>query len=201
MKELRRYFRRVLTTHATHTPNQIRYREALSGSKPIVVVTGPAGTGKTMLACRCANEDGRRVLLTRPITSEYGFLPGDIDSKFKPWMAPMLDHLDERGVEVVPLGFMRGRTFTNAYIVADEMQNSSVEQMKMLLTRVGANCKLVVAGDPLQSDLDETDDGFADLLRRMQGRDMQTVAHVCMGLEDVMRSEAVKEVLRLYADD
>ena len=137
------------------TAGQCQYLLELRSSKPIIIGTGPAGTGKTMLACQIGidhiNEAvGRRnkVILTRPIISadeDMGYLPGDMDKKMEPWTKPMFDIFEkylshnqmDRCIIIEPLGYMRGRTFENTVIIADEMQNSTQNQMKMLLTRVG----------------------------------------------------------------
>jgi phosphate starvation-inducible PhoH-like protein len=135
------------------TPGQCKYMLALRSPKPIVVGTGPAGSGKTMLACQIALEhmskfQRPRIVLTRPIVAadeDMGYLPGDMDQKMEPWTKPMYDIFEkylshsqmERFITIEPLGYMRGRTFDNTLIIADEMQNATPNQMKMLLTRVG----------------------------------------------------------------
>ncbi|NBT86370.1 MAG: PhoH family protein [Alphaproteobacteria bacterium] len=156
---------------------------------PIVVAEGPAGTGKTLLSTQHSiqllhENKIKKIVMTRPTVftgSDIGFLPGTLEDKMQPWMMPMLDVfqefytkdklrklLSEGIVEIVPLGFMRGRSFRNCAIVADEMQNSSTEQMKMLLTRVGENSKLVITGDLKQTDLIGQTNGLEDLLDRLQ---------------------------------
>lgn len=170
----------------------------------IVVAVGPAGCGKTMLATLAARqqhaEEGKRVVVTRPIRGveeEYGYLPGSIDTKFAPWLHPVREHLHGCPAEVAPLAFMRGRTFTNAFVVADEMQNASVEQVKMLLTRIGPGTTVVITGDPDQCDVPES--GLVDLLARLS--DNKTLKHlrvVRLTDRDVRRHPAVREVLTLY---
>src|SRR5210317_841402 len=151
------------------TAGQCKYMLALRSPKPIVVGTGPAGTGKTMLACQIGIEHIQqsfrgKVVLTRPIVAadeDMGYLPGDMERKMEPWTKPMYDifeqHLSptqiDRYIRIEPLGYMRGRTFTNSLIIADEMQNSTPNQMRMLLTRIGEGTKLVITGDLEQSDL------------------------------------------------
>jgi phosphate starvation-inducible PhoH-like protein len=151
------------------TPGQCKYMLALRSPKPIVIGTGPAGSGKTMLACQIALEHVHkyqrpRIILTRPIVAadeDMGYLPGDMVQKMEPWTKPMFDIFEkylshnqiDRYVQIEPLGYMRGRTFDNTLIIADEMQNATPNQMKMLLTRVGQGTKLVVTGDLEQSDL------------------------------------------------
>lgn len=194
------------------TPGQCRYMLALRSQKPIVIGTGPAGSGKTMLACQIAIENihgysRSRVILTRPIVSadeDMGYLPGDLIQKMEPWTKPMYDifekHLThnqmDRSIIIEPLGYMRGRTFDHTLIIADEMQNSTPNQMKMLLTRVGEGTKLVVTGDLEQSDLGP-ENGLADLIYKMQCVDLEYMKHVEMEDDDIVRHPAVNEVLKV----
>jgi len=123
----------------------------------------------------------------------------------EPWAKPMTEimekHLSKSQIEsrvfIEPLGFMRGRTFTDAFIIADEMQNSTPNQMRMLLTRLGENTKLIVTGDVDQSDLDKRN-GLEDILEKIDGVDMDYVEHTTLGIEDVIRHPAVTEILSLY---
>lgn len=197
------------------TPGQAVYLRALQSVKPIVISTGPAGCGKTMLACYAAMEYLRenkcaKVVLTRPIVAadeDMGYLPGDIDKKMEPWVRPMLDifenHLTsakiERLIEVAPLGYMRGRTFDNTFIIADEMQNSTINQMKMMLTRLGENSKMIVTGDTDQSDFSADKNGLVDLVRRIEGLDLEYIERVIMNGDDIVRHPAVSEVIKVYA--
>lgn len=185
---------------------------ALRSNKPIVIGTGPAGSGKTMLACQIAMEHIQRnfrgrVVLTRPIVAadeDMGYLPGDMDQKMEPWTKPMYDIFEryithnqmDRCITIEPLGYMRGRTFDNTLIIADEMQNATPNQMKMLLTRIGEGTKLVVTGDLEQSDLGP-DNGLADLIYKMQCLDLDYITHVEMEDDDIVRHPAVKEVLSI----
>ena len=191
------------------TAGQCKYVLALRSSKPIVIGTGPAGSGKTLLACHMAIEHIARgkVILTRPIVAadeELGYLPGDMDQKMEPWTRPMFDIFEkylthnqmDRSILVEPLGFMRGRTFENTLIIADEMQNATPNQMKMLLTRVGEGTKLIVTGDLEQSDLG-SENGLEDLIYKMQCQDLEYITHVEMEDEDIVRHPAVKEVLSI----
>jgi phosphate starvation-inducible protein PhoH and related proteins len=194
------------------TPGQCKYMLALRSPKPIVIGTGPAGSGKTMLACQIALEHiGKyqrpRIVLTRPIVAadeDMGYLPGDMEQKMEPWTKPMYDIFEkylshnqmERFISIEPLGYMRGRTFDNTLIIADEMQNATPNQMKMLLTRVGQGTKLIVTGDLAQSDLGP-ENGLEDLIYKMQCQDLEYIEHVEMEDEDIVRHPAVKEVLSI----
>lgn len=204
------------------TPGQLKYVEALRNyQKPIVVATGPAGSGKTLFACQEAVERlGRRqvdrVILTRPLVAadeELGYLPGTLERKMDPWTRPMFDILGnyfsqsrikqlvkDRVIEIAPLAYMRGRTFDGCFVVADEMQNTTPNQMKMLLTRIGEHSKMVVTGDAEQCDLRDGIGGLSDLLPRMEGDVLEYIEHVVLESEDIQRHPAVKEVLDLYVD-
>ncbi len=194
------------------TPGQCKYMLALRSSKPIVIGTGPAGSGKTILACQIAldhvqKQQRPRIVLTRPIVAadeDMGYLPGDMEQKMEPWTKPMYDIFEkylshnqiERFISIEPLGYMRGRTFDDTLIIADEMQNATPNQMKMLLTRVGQGTKLIVTGDLAQSDLGPGN-GLEDLIYKMQCQDLEYIEHVEMEDEDIVRHPAVKEVLRI----
>ena len=196
------------------TPGQCKYMLALRSPKPIVIGTGPAGSGKTLLACQVALEHVSKfqrpnIVLTRPIVTvdeDMGYLPGDMDQKMEPWTKPMYEIFGQffnrnqmdRFITVEPLGYMRGRTFNNTLIIADEMQNATPNQVKMLLTRVGEGTKLIITGDLGQSDLGP-ENGLRDLVYKMQCQDLEYIRHVEMGDEDIVRHPAVKEVLRLLS--
>ncbi len=188
---------------------QCKYMLALRSQKPIVVATGPAGTGKTMMACQLALEQYRfkYVSLTRPIVAadeDMGYLPGDMERKMEPWTKPMYDifeqHLSpmqiDRYIRIEPLGYMRGRTFTNSLIIADEMQNSTPNQMRMLLTRIGEGTKLVITGDLEQSDL-ETENGLKYLANKLDHLDLEYIQHVNLNEDDIHRHPAVNEILKV----
>ena len=136
---------------------------------------------------------------------DMGYLPGELDKKMEPWTRPMMDIIEEyltrsqleKKVTIEPLGFMRGRTFNHCFIIADEMQNSTQNQMKMLLTRIGEGSKMVVTGDLKQSDLGPNN-GMADLVKRMNETDLDYMSRVIMHEDDIARHPAVSEVLKLY---
>ena len=181
------------------------YIKLLETPKPsIVIVTGPSGTGKTMQACKVGQKQlynglYDRIILTRPaVTSgneSHGYLPGDINEKMDPWIKPSLDYLGpfQKKIETCPFSFMRGRTFDKSWIIADEMQNSTKEQMLMLLTRIGFGSKLVIIGDPEQSDISGYS-GLDDLMNRLVVSDEISLAR----LTNIYRSPVVEEVLKMY---
>lgn len=191
-------------------------------NKMIVFAIGPAGTGKTMLAVQWAIDQLKygsadKIIITRPAVSvdeEHGFLPGDLNEKMAPWTKPIFDviaenfnareienFIKEGVIETSPLAYMRGRTFKNAVVVADEMQNATPSQMKMLLTRLGHNSKMVVTGDLQQADRPSNNGllEFLGLYNNFQGH--RYVDLVKFDVQDVERHEAVKEILAIYGDD
>jgi len=200
--------------------NQETYLSHLQ-SKEIVIVfgIGPAGTGKTLFACNAAVSGLRsgvihKIIITRPVVSveeDIGFLPGNLVTKMDPWTRPIFDILLEfysqkeidlmiHGgiIEIAPLAYMRGRTFKHAFVIADEMHNSSPNQMLMLLTRIGEGSKMVITGDLKQSDR-SADNGLRDVLGKLKScGGIEGVGYVELGMEDVERSPIVKRVLGLY---
>jgi phosphate starvation-inducible PhoH-like protein len=190
-------------------------------TKNIVFAIGPAGTGKTMLAVQMGVrlfQEGKvdKIIVTRPAVSvdeDLGFLPGTLNEKMAPWTRPIFDVLGEyypqkdietmlyEGViEISPLAYMRGRTFKNAYIIADEMQNATVNQMKMLLTRLGENSKMVVTGDLAQADRLK-DNGLINFVERLQSyKKLNHIDVVQFDTLDIERHDAVKEILEIYGD-
>ena len=204
--------------------NQEHYIEILTDqTKHIVFATGPAGTGKTMLAMLAgikAFKEGQvsKLILTRPAVGvddeRHGFLPGNINAKMEPWTKPLFDviqeyysprevarMLEEQVIEISPLAFMRGRTFKGSWVVADEMQNATPGQIKMLLTRLGEGSKIVVTGDTRQADRSDSDNGLLDfkgLVERYQ--QSKYVAGVEFERKDIARHPAVKEILDIYGE-
>ena len=190
--------------------------------KDVVFGIGPAGTGKTIMAVLTAVKlfkEGTvdKIIVTRPAVSvdeDLGFLPGTLEQKMAPWTRPVFDVLreyfnareiegmiNEGVIEISPLAYMRGRTFKNAYIIADEMQNSTVSQMKMLLTRLGEGSKMAVTGDLNQADR-MTDNGLLDFIKNLQKHpSANRLASVTFSHKDIERHEAVKEVLEVYGDE
>jgi phosphate starvation-inducible PhoH-like protein len=186
----------------------------------MVFGVGPAGCGKTLFACIAAitalkKGDITKIILTRPIVSvqeELGFLPGGIKSKMDPWLQPLFDiflenytqieidkMIAEGVIEISPLGFMRGRTFKRTFVICDELQNSTPNQMLMLLTRAGNGCKMVITGDLKQSDLSEKN-GLSDFMEKYKKRtrDYGEIRLIEMTAKDVERSLVVKNILELY---
>ena len=200
------------------TLTQRKYLDLLQNHVPIVVGTGPAGTGKTLLACHAASRalaarQVERLILTRPAVSvdeQHGHLPGSLEQKMAPWTRPMFDALYrwyppkkvremmyDQKIEICPLAYMRGRTFDNAWIIGDEMQNSTPSQMKMFLTRIGEGSKMAVIGDPDQHDRGFDHNGLIDLLEKLPAP-TDNIQHVEFTENDVLRSEVIKEILRMY---
>lgn len=203
------------------TPNQIKYMKQLQNpAKSIFFVSGPAGTGKTALACRHAarllkKKKIDRIIITKPAVSvdeDHGFLPGDIKRKMAPWLLPITDALEENMektqveallrkdiIEIAPIAYMRGRTFKNSFILADEMQNSTPSQIQMTMTRLGEGSQMVITGDILQHDRKMEENGMADFLHRIRdAEDLKYIDHIVLENQDIMRHPAVKEVLDFY---
>ena len=205
------------------TRNQERLVLALQDADQHIVITaGPAGTGKTYLAMLAAVKafragDVDRIVLTRPAVGvegeEHGFLPGDLNQKMDPWVRPLTDilreyyrqqdiaaMLEEQTIEIAPLGFMRGRTFKSAYIIADEMQNATPNQCKMLMTRIGENSKIVITGDIEQADRIKGNNGLADLCQKLSEGGVTGIAVCNLDNKDIQRHRIIDSVLKLYTD-
>lgn len=195
--------------------------ELLDTDKNIVFGIGPAGTGKTLLACQAAvkaflSGEVERIVVTRPAVSadeDLGFLPGTLEEKMAPWTRPIFDvfrehfyaneiegMIKEGVIEISPLAYMRGRTFKDSFIIADEMQNATPNQMKMLLTRIGTNSKMVVTGDLNQADRLK-DNGLLDFVNHLKDTSSSRISTVQFHKGDIERHEAVREVLEIYGDE
>ena len=210
-----------------YTKMHKRYHDSITDRRTVVTVgVGAAGCGKTYIACTAAirmltSKEVKKIIITRPAVcadESHGFLPGDINGKMQPFVRPIYDclldsinkqqlkrYLEDESIEIAPLAYMRGRTFSNAVIIADETQNMTVPQMKMLLTRVGMESKIVITGDPNQSDLKVRDgfNGLNDLMQRVEQNfdtsDECVVDVVSFTNDDILRNESIDRILQLYA--
>jgi len=221
--EIKQYFRKKTQVQIVpRNTAQETYLELLKNPKKyIVFAIGPAGTGKTMLGVQMAIkqlQEGAisKIIITRPAVSvdeEHGFLPGTLNQKMEPWTRPIIDvfedyyhpreiadMLENGTIEISPLAYMRGRTFKNAYIVADEMQNATPSQMKMLLTRIGEGSRMVVTGDLNQADRPK-ENGLLDFVKLY--KDTESHRFVDMAWFDATHIErhiVVKEILSIYKE-
>jgi len=189
-------------------------------SNHIVVAVGPAGTGKTYIAMQNAIKDFKqglvkKLILTRPAVGvedeRHGFLPGNIVAKMEPWTRPLLDVLkehyhprdiismiDDGVVEISPLAFMRGRTFKDSWVIADEMQNATPGQVKMLLTRIGENSRIAVTGDIEQTDRKVQDNGLVDIVDRLHKANLLGIVVQEMTRKDIKRHPIIDSILSVY---
>lgn len=201
----------------TRNANQAQYVESIQ-NHDVNFGVGPAGTGKTYLAVACAvqaleNEQVRRIILTRPAVEageKLGFLPGDLSQKVDPYLRPLFDALfemlgfetverliEKNVIEVAPLAFMRGRTLNEAYIILDEAQNTTVEQMKMFLTRMGFNSTAVITGDITQCDLPKHQkSGLRHVIEVLEG--VEDIGFTFYQAQDVVRHPLVQQIVRAY---
>ena len=217
--------RNMVPKYAPRTPAQSAYVNALENRDlPIVFGIGPAGCGKTLFACLTAVKELRagkinKIVLTRPIVpveeEEIGFLPGSLVKKMDPWTRPIfdillefypqrdLDHMVQNGViEISPLAFMRGRTFKQAFIIADEMQNSTPNQMMMLTTRIGDDSKMIITGDLKQTDRGERGNGLSDLIQKVEAYQSDLLPmHADTGSVFPIQYKKDIEIVRMTASD
>ena len=199
------------------TPNQQRVGEALAHND-LTFALGPAGTGKTYVAIALAvralkNREVRKIILSRPAVEageKLGFLPGDMKDKIDPYLQPLYDALEDmipaaklreymesKVIQIAPLAFMRGRTLSDAVIVLDEAQNTTTHQIKMFLTRLGMNAKMIITGDVTQIDLPRsTASGLVQALRVL--RDVQGIGRVEFGKKDIVRHALVQRIVEAY---
>jgi phosphate starvation-inducible PhoH-like protein len=201
--------------------NQEKYiMSLLDDTTDVVVVSGPAGTGKTYLAMLAALKALRsgecsQIILTRPAVAvddeKHGFLPGDLNAKMEPWTRPLLDvvkeyysakeiqqMLEEQIIEITPLAFCRGRNFKNSWIILDESQNATPSQLKMIMTRIGQGSKLVITGDIEQTDRKFNQNGLLDLIDRLTKYQVPGLDICKFEVKDVQRHPIIEHVLKLY---
>jgi phosphate starvation-inducible PhoH-like protein len=204
-------------TVRARTQNQKKMVHA-ADRNDIVFAIGPAGTGKTYTAVALAvralkNKVVKKIILTRPAVEageSLGFLPGDLKEKIDPYLRPLYDALDDmipadklgyymstRTIEVAPLAYMRGRTLDNAFIILDEAQNTNDLQLKMFLTRIGANAKAIITGDPTQIDLPRNQRSGLEKATRIL-KSIDGIAHIELNEEDVVRHKLVKSIIKAY---
>jgi len=204
-------------TVRARTANQKKMVQA-GDRNDIIFAIGPAGTGKTYTAVAMAvralkNKVVKKIILTRPAVEageNLGFLPGDLKEKIDPYLRPLYDALDDmipadklgyymstRTIEIAPLAYMRGRTLDNAYIILDEAQNTNDLQLKMFLTRIGANAKAIITGDPTQVDLPKNQRSGLEKASRIL-KNIDGIAHIELDEEDVVRHKLVKAIIRAY---
>ena len=199
------------------TDGQRKYVQTILGSD-VVIGIGPAGTGKTYLAVACAvdalyKKRVRRIVLARPAVEageNLGFLPGDLQEKVDPYLRPLYDALEDMmphervrraiedtTIEIAPLAYMRGRTLSDAFVILDEAQNATTAQMKMFLTRLGLNSRVVITGDKTQIDLPRrADSGLLEVERILAG--IEGIALVYLDAKDVVRHRLVKDIIKAY---
>jgi phosphate starvation-inducible PhoH-like protein len=218
--------KKIKHNYVAKTPNQKDYVKNLNDNNiDLLFCLGPAGSGKTLLSCQYAinslkKSDTDKIIITRPmvaIEEDIGYLPGDIKKKMYPWTIPIFDifeeHyskkditslINENKIEIAPLGFMQGRTFKNSIIIADEMQNSTPNQMFMLLTRIGLKSKMIITGDLMQTT--ETNNGLKDIISKLDlssngdnsNLKKDRIAINKLENQDIQRHSIVAKITELY---
>jgi phosphate starvation-inducible PhoH-like protein len=206
-----------------YSPEKLEYLEYLNNwNTPILICTGPTGSGKTYLACseglkQLSNKTFKKILITRPTVSieneQVGFLPGNLDRKMDPWVRPVYDNIVDlvgikefeqllryKMIEICPIAYVRGRTFKDTFIIADEMQNSTKMQFQTLLTRIGEESKIVINGDLTQTD-NITDNGLHDFIKRLKNYSFNTNYIHLINLQesDIIRHPCIHEILSIYS--
>ena len=201
--------------------SQYKYLNSLNDeNNKIIIATGPAGTGKTLFGTEYGLKyffmgQFEKLIFTRPAVSadeDLGYLPGTLEDKMAPWVRPIYDILyrfmtpseltnllEEKHIEIAPLAYMRGRTFKNTWIIADEMQNATPSQMKMLLTRLGEGSHMVITGDLDQHDRVGEVNGLQDFLDKFKGKRSSSITSIEFDKDDIEREEVIKEILDIYA--
>jgi phosphate starvation-inducible PhoH-like protein len=201
--------------------SQYKYIQELNNPhNKIIISTGPAGTGKTLFATEYGLKyffTGKieKLIFTRPAVcadEDLGYLPGTLEEKLAPYIRPIYDILyrfltpnevsqllEDKHIEIAPLAYMRGRTFKNTWIIADEMQNATPSQMKMLLTRLGENSHMVITGDLDQHDRMGEINGLQDFLDKFKGCRSSSISSIEFDQQDIEREEVIKEVLNIYS--
>lgn len=202
--------------------NQEKYIiSLLDDETDIVVVSGPAGTGKTYLAMLAAikalrSGECNQIILTRPAVGvddeKHGFLPGDLNAKMEPWTRPLLDvlkeyysvkeiqqMLEEQIIEIAPLAFCRGRNFKHSWIILDESQNCTPGQLKMIMTRIGEGSKLIITGDIEQTDRKTAQNGLMDLIDKLNSYQVPGLSLCKFDVKDVQRHKIIEHILKLYS--
>jgi phosphate starvation-inducible PhoH-like protein len=219
-------FCRAKQLYNIKNPKQIKFQEFINDiNYPIVFGIGPAGTGKTFITTHQAinaliNKKYEKIIITRPavtVDEELGYLKGDIKEKMQPYIQPIIDYfqdfysqeqinmlIETNKLEISPIAYLRGRTFKNAFIIADEVQNTTPNQLKMLLTRIGNNSKLVCIGDPEQSDLNKLN-GLTDFVNKLNLKYPETykmyddgIALVQFDNKCIQRHKIIKTIIDIY---
>lgn len=216
LKNKKSYTRKKISITAK-SPNQKAFLKSIKENL-VTIVAGPPGSGKTLLAVVSGLREfimGKydRMIFTRPCVEangeNLGFLPGDLNEKIHPYMYPIFDFLSDyltpkqiegymksESIMTLPLAFQRGNTFRNAFVLLDEAQNTKPEQIRMFLTRIGENCKIVITGDPLQSDIKEKN-GLVDACERLKGvKNLEIIKFVA---DDILRDPIVVEIEERYS--